>query len=368
MSDAARSQREAVKRVRSPGAWLLGIGLLATLLAGSSPAFAGRLGLNLYGISHHFDRSAADGYQFNEANLGGGLDWVIRRGPEYTLFADVGAYRDSFRNTNRYASIAWSHALVGPLQGGLGLAIASSRTSFDGDLLMMPGPLLSLRTDRLAVHLTYAPEAIGLNGYSALATWVSVYPFGAAGVQRSEPAAQRDSSLVTGIEFTVAGDFQLEAPGGASIAFKRRLGAHGWRVTADLSGTVRDTHRWWRKPDGDETEGVNQWSLGRFHFEGRAERLSYAAEGRGPELLLGYGPLLGYDDDGRAWRVGLTGTCGVEWRLAEILSVGAEYGLDLAYTNRARYERSASGMQQVTDWSFDLMPRTVRLALTAWFD
>ena len=304
--------------------------------------------------------------EFNETNLGGGLDWVIHRGPSHTLFADAGVFRDSFRKTSACGSIAWTHKLVGPLQGGLGVAIVSTQSVNDGELFMAPGPVLSLRTDRVAVHLAYVPDESDINAYPGLVTWATLYPFGPVRVERTDPAAPRDSSLATGLEFTVGSHFVLSAPDGAALAVKRRHGARGWRVAADVSGYVNSQSRTVRIRDNPETSV--DWSSGVFCFEGRAQRLCYYADGKGPELFLGYGPLLGYDNTGRTWRVGLVGSCGVEWRLAEIVSIGAEYGFDFLYTDQ-HHEEWYGGIQQTTrSWSLDLNQRTVRLALTAWFD
>lgn len=359
-------RRESVDLMRRFGTLLLGLGLLTALLAARPASAASRLGLNLYGFSHHFDRRAEDGYEFNETNLGGGLDWVIRRGPRHTLFADVGAHRDSFRRTNTHGSIAWTHALVGPLQGGFGLAIASTQSANDGELFMGLGPLLSLRTDRGAIHVAYLPEENDVNGYPALATWATLYPFGPVRVERAAAAAALDSNFTTGLEFTVDGHFVLSAPDGAALAIKRRSGDCGWRVAADVSGYVNSSSSvWWR---GGNQETPTNLSSGRFRFEGRAQKLSYAGVRKGPELFLGYGPLLGYDNAGRTWRVGLVGSCGVEWRLAEILSLGAEYGLDFVYTDTHSESWPGDRLTKLHDWSLDLKPRAVRLALTAWFD
>lgn len=355
-----------MKVIRHFGVGMLGLALLAAVAAARPAVAASRLGLDLYGLSYHFDRRDVDGYKFNETNLGGGLDWVFRRGTDNTFFADAGLFSDSYRRTSGCGSVAWTHKLIGPLQGGLGLAIVSTPSVNNGELFMAPAPLLSLRTDRVAIHLAYVPDESGVNTYPGLVTWASLYPFGPVRVERADPAAPRDSSLATGLEFTVGSNFVLNAPDGAALAIKRRHGVRGWRVAADMSGYIDYSSRTlWTE---DDLETSTDRSSGVFRFEGRAQRLCYYTASRGPELFLGYGPLLGYDNLGRTWKAGLVGSCGVEWRLAEIVSLGAEYGLDFVYSDRRLETESGEYSQTLREWSLDLQPRTVRLALTAWFD
>ncbi|MHB8079802.1 MAG: hypothetical protein ACYDIE_11185 [Candidatus Krumholzibacteriia bacterium] len=347
------------------GALVFGLSMLALSLAGPSAAVAGRLGLDLHGLSYHFDRRAIDGREFENANPGGGIDWVIRQGPRHTLFADVGAFRDSFRNTSSYGSLSWTRALLGPLQGGVGLAIESTPSVNDGELYMAPRLLLSLRTDRAALNVAYLPLESNVNPCPSLATWATIYPCGPVRAGRAEwpdaATAIPDSSLDTGIEFTIDSKLTLSSPDGATIALKRRSGDHGWRIAGLVSGyddmsTV------------DDEDGSTAHESASYNLEGRAQRLAYFPRRKGPELFLGYGALLGYANAARLWRVGLVGTCGVEWRLADIISLGAEYGLDFIYTD-SHYERNLdAGAYTTRDWSLDLQPRTVRLALTAWFD
>ena len=78
------------------------------LLVLPGPAFAD-IGINLYGLSYHFDRARARELRVdNEVNPGLGLRYRIARSERLQWIFDVGAYRDSGRNT---ALIAGAGAL-----------------------------------------------------------------------------------------------------------------------------------------------------------------------------------------------------------------------------------------------------------------
>ncbi|HUQ74115.1 MAG TPA: hypothetical protein VM183_05255, partial [Burkholderiales bacterium] len=78
------------------------------------------VGINLYGGSYHFDRDKARAIGLtNERNPGLGLRWRQPRSETLDLFADVGVYDDSARNTAK-------------LVGGGALWHATERLRFGG--------------------------------------------------------------------------------------------------------------------------------------------------------------------------------------------------------------------------------------------
>ena len=342
--------------------------LVAALGAAPSAAQTARLGIDVFGLSYHFERHDDDGVEFNETNLGGGLNWVIRRGPRHTVFADVGLFQGSYRKATKFGSVAWTHRLLGPVQGGFGLAVGSSPSVNDGELFMVPGPLLAWRMDRAALHVTYIPGNTETNAYPSVAAWATLYPFGPAGVTTeaatTASAAARDGGGDLGLEFTVDGGLQLSAPDGAAIALKRRHGARGWRLSLDTSAYVAD----WDDESHPPGAPGDSWDSdeGSFSFAGRAQRLFYGSGSAGPVFFWGLGPFLAYDSDEREWQVGAVGSWGVEWRLAGAVSLGAEYGLDLVYAE-AHGSAGWNGERLTrTSRSLELLARDVRLACTVW--
>jgi hypothetical protein len=349
--------------------------LRRTILAAACLAFAmasiatfaraEAIGVDLYGVSYHFGQSPAPDEDFNQLNLGGGLDWVVRRRPRHTLFVDAGIYRDSFRNANRFLDVAWTHSLFGPLQAGAALAIFSTRSINDGELLMAPAPMLSVRGDRIAAHVVYLIKASNLSDFSALGAYATIYPFAPARA-RARMDTPDDSARATGLELTVIPHLQLTGFESATLGIRRRNGSGEWRLAADFAGMIQsgsveieDAHRVTRH----DLAGTRTFAL-----ETRVQRLRRLADRRGVSLYGALGPILGYtnrdpDRAMRLWHLGAAGSCGVEWSVARRIALEAEYGLDLV----ASFGRRESGDVEEKLTGIALVDRPVRLGVTTWF-
>lgn len=106
------------------------VSLLALLALGAGPAFAGagELGVNLYGLSYHFERGRARELGFdNEVNPGLGLRYRMPR-ERFDWFLDGGVYRDSGRNSAKYAGAGVFWKPAGGLRLGGALALFHSDT------------------------------------------------------------------------------------------------------------------------------------------------------------------------------------------------------------------------------------------------
>jgi hypothetical protein len=138
---------------------------------------AGELGVNVYGLSYHFERARAREIGAdNEVNPGLGLRYRIPRSEPVEWFLDGGAYRDSGRNTAVYAG---GGALWKPTRHfGAGLAIAAfhSDTYNRGRTFVAPIPLLSYDLRAVSVNLAYLPKIGNLNDINTLAFWVTLWP------------------------------------------------------------------------------------------------------------------------------------------------------------------------------------------------
>ena len=136
----------------------------------------GELGINVYGLSYHFERERARelGYD-NEVNPGLGVRYRIPRG-RFDWFFDAGAYRDSGRNT---ALLAGGGALWKPterLRLGGALTFFSSDTYNDGDAFVAPVPVLAYEWRRVSLNLVYFPKVSGVNELNTLGFWITLWP------------------------------------------------------------------------------------------------------------------------------------------------------------------------------------------------
>jgi hypothetical protein len=344
----------------------LAIALIASTAA-VLPADAAVFGVDLYGASYHFDRRDVSGARFNEANFGAGLDAVLVRGRHHTVFADLSVYRDSFRQPNVYGSIAWTHELLGPLEGGVTLAVSGSPAVNGGEPFMAPIPTLSWRTDRAALHLLYLPSASQINAYESLAAYATLYPFAPARAATGAPDPEETRGRRMGIEFALGPSFTLRGLGDASVAVRGARGPRSWRVAADVDGLLR---RDARTRDGVSDPSPRDYD--RFLLTLRAERFRHTPAPWGASLMLGGGPLLGYTNrhpryDDRQWRLGVTGTLAVAWPLGRAITLAAEQGADLAFTRGRGETLDGSVVRIRTEKRVGLDARQARISVTAWF-
>lgn len=150
--------------------------LLAPCLAQGQAGWQGELGINLYGLSYHFERDEARelGYD-NEVNPGLGVRWRMPR-ERFDWFVDAGAYRDSGRNT---ALLAGGGAFWKPterLRLGGALAFFHSDTYNDGDPFIAPLPLLAYEWRAVSANFVFFPKVSGVNEINTLGFWLTFWP------------------------------------------------------------------------------------------------------------------------------------------------------------------------------------------------
>jgi len=149
---------------------------LAALAAGISPARADEPGVNVYGLSYHFERGRAKELGFdNEVNPGLGLRYRIPR-QDFDWFLDGGAYRDSGRNTALYAGGGAFWKATGRLRLGGALALFHSDTYNDGNAFIAPLPLAAYEWHLLTLNLVYFPKVSGINDINTLGFWLTFWP------------------------------------------------------------------------------------------------------------------------------------------------------------------------------------------------
>lgn len=140
--------------------------LLTAALFSASAVEASNWGVNVYGLSYHWDREQARQNDWdNEFNPGLGVRYQLGNWLKADAIVDAGAYRDSGRNAAVYAAAGLLWPLDRDKRFNLGVALTAfhSDTYNHGDPFIAPIPLFSLRFERVAVNLTHFPKVGNLN-------------------------------------------------------------------------------------------------------------------------------------------------------------------------------------------------------------
>jgi hypothetical protein len=137
---------------------------------------AADLGLNLYGLSYHFDRSRARAIGVgNEFNPGLGVRYRVPHSERLQWIFDAGAYRDSGRNT---ALLAGAGALWQVSEGwrlGGALTVLHSDTYNRGRTFVAPLPLAAYEFRSATLNFVYLPKVSDLNEVATLGVWATVW-------------------------------------------------------------------------------------------------------------------------------------------------------------------------------------------------
>ena len=156
----------------------LALAVLLAVFACCAAAQPGELGVNVYGLSYHFERDEAKASGFdNEVNGGLGLRYRMPR-EEYDWIFDAGALRDSRRNTAVLAGAGVLWKATERLRLGAALGIAQSDTYNDGAPFIAPLPLLSYEWRAVSLNLAYFPRVRSINDFNTLLFWLTVWPRG----------------------------------------------------------------------------------------------------------------------------------------------------------------------------------------------
>ena len=148
--------------------------LLALALTLLAPAASADLGINLYGLSYHFDRSRASELGLdNEVNPGLGLRYRARHSERLDWIFDVGGYRDSGRNTALLAGAGGLYRITEHLRLGGALVAFDSKTYNRGKTVLAPLPLAAIDTARMTFNFVYTPSISDLNDVATLGFWVT---------------------------------------------------------------------------------------------------------------------------------------------------------------------------------------------------
>lgn len=169
-------RRVRLRRPRRAGAELIRhvFALVVAVLSASCFAQNGELGINVYGLSYHFeDKPGFD----NEVNPGLGLRYRYPR-RDFDWILDGGVYRDSGRNTAVYAGGGAFWKPTQRLRLGGALAFFYSDTYNDGDPFIAPVPLAAYEWRAVSLNLVYFPKISGVNDINTLGFWLTFWPRG----------------------------------------------------------------------------------------------------------------------------------------------------------------------------------------------
>ncbi len=149
--------------------------MLIFLMALPMTVHSGDLGINVYGLSYHFDRDKArelrDDNWFNYGLgaryrlPGEGLDW----------FFDAGAYHDSGRNTAVLAGAGGFWHATANLRLGAALAFLHSKTYNDGRSFVAPLPVAAYEWRAATLNAVYLPKVHSINDINTLGFWLTVW-------------------------------------------------------------------------------------------------------------------------------------------------------------------------------------------------
>lgn len=295
-----------------------------SLLVVSPAAQADELGLNVFGFSHHFKNPLDE--DLKEFNPGLGVQWTFARSARASLECDAGVYQDSFAHANYHLSLGGRVRAGGPFEFGLHLINAMSQSLNDNHPVVTPYPFVAVRTPRATINVTYMPELKSFNGLPAVATFVTVYPWGDRAARRARDLSDEDSARSTALEFTFERFLALSgfnSPYGSFLwrtMFDDRRGLRlGVGLSADVQSYTRGDEHY--GPSGSFTADVLMQYLQRQAPHGPLR--SYWATGLQTRFYGGSN----VDETTAAWRTDL----GVEYALTPEVSMLIEYGIALQY-------------------------------------
>jgi len=152
------------------------LGFLALIIA-SSAAQADEFGINVYGLSYHFDRDRAKALGVdNEVNPGLGVRWKFAEVERWQFFADAGVFSDSGRNTAALAGAGALWHVAGGFQVGAAIAVMNSDTYNNGRTFIAPLPLVAWDLGPATINLTFFPKIERYNDVATVGLWVTLWP------------------------------------------------------------------------------------------------------------------------------------------------------------------------------------------------
>jgi hypothetical protein len=134
-----------------------------------------KLDLNVYGLAYHPDREKVKSENLdNQVNPGLALHYELRNTERGVTFTEIGAYRDSGRNTAAFVALGYQYKLGENWKFGGAVAAMNSKTYNDGVSFVGMFPLVTYDFGPLKVNAVYFPKVANYNEVAAFGLYVSV--------------------------------------------------------------------------------------------------------------------------------------------------------------------------------------------------
>jgi hypothetical protein len=134
-----------------------------------------KLDLNVYGLAYHPDREKVKKENLdNQVNPGLALHYELRNTERGITFAEIGAYRDSGRNTASFIALGYQYKVGEHWGFGGAVAAMNSKTYNDGVSFVGMFPLVTYDFGPLKVNAVYFPKVANYNEVAAFGLYVSV--------------------------------------------------------------------------------------------------------------------------------------------------------------------------------------------------
>ncbi len=155
--------------------------LCVLMMLVASPGFSqtGEFGVNVYGLSHHFERGRAKELGLdNELNPGIGARYRAALNERADWFFDVGLYRDSGRNHTLGGGpgVLWKAA--GGIRVGGALAFFRTQSYNRGRAFITPVPLVAYEWRAVTLNVAYFPKIAPFNEINTVGVWLTFWPRG----------------------------------------------------------------------------------------------------------------------------------------------------------------------------------------------
>jgi len=156
---------------------LVALAAAACVALPCAPSRANEVGVDVFGLSYHFDRNEAQALGVdNSVNPGLGFRYRFAEWSRWTFDAQAGVFRDSGRNTAVYGGVSALWNVAGGLQVGGALAVLNSRTYNDGDAFITVLPLAAYDFGPVTLNVTFFPKIARYNDVATLGFWITLWP------------------------------------------------------------------------------------------------------------------------------------------------------------------------------------------------
>lgn len=148
--------------------------LCVVVFATSGKSNGQSLGLNIYGLSYHFLKDNQSRELFNEVNPGLGIRGTWCTSHNNWTALEAGIYRDTFRNTAKYATVGYHLRLLKGFRAGFNVGLYSSESIRNDEIIIIGVPAISYQLSFCIVNVVYLPKFRNINPFNTLGTYLTI--------------------------------------------------------------------------------------------------------------------------------------------------------------------------------------------------